>query len=198
MKIKKFSEEDLSYLYCSWEKLGNLAERLVFKILGRGLKFDRIVALATGGLAMSRFLKDSLGVEKLSVMQVEFYTGIGETRELPVITQSVPVSVKGERILVFDDINDTGKTLKTAVSYLKLRGAKRIYTSVIFQKPHTSFPSDFYAEETTSWVIFPDEARETIELLKKRWCKRLPLEEIRKRLLEIGFNKRLVERFIKN
>ncbi len=147
---------------------------------------------------MSRVLKDFLAVKKLSVMQVEFYTGIGKTRELPIITQSVPVSVEGEKILLFDDINDTGKTLKTAVSYLKLRGAKKIYTATIFQKPHTSFPSDFYAEKTSSWIIFPDEVREMIELLKKRWSKKLSLAEIRKRLLEIGFNKRLVEKFTEN
>lgn len=195
MKTINFKGENIEFYYCSWKELGDLTEKLSFKILDKGLEFDRIVALATGGLTTSRSLKDYLKVKKLSVMQVEFYKGIDERAEFPIITQSVPVSVEGEKILVFDDINDTGKTLKTAVAYLKLRGAKAIYTATIFQKPHTTFPSNFYVKEIKAWVIFPDEVRETIELLTKRWKGKLSKSEIVNRLKKIGFKEDQIKRF---
>lgn len=195
MKKISFSDESLSFYYCTWEKLGELIEKLSFKILDKNLKIDRIIALATGGLSASRSLKDYLKVKKLSVMQVEFYKGIDEKSEFPIITQSVSVSVEGENILLFDDINDTGKTLKTAVSYLRLRGAKKIYTATIFQKPHTSFPSDFYGEQITSWVIFPDEVRETIEFLTERWKGKFSRSEIVEMLKRIGFKEDQIKRF---
>ena len=196
-QIKFPQDDNITYHYFSWQELGDLTEQLAYQILAKNLKLDRLIALATGGLTMSRALRDYLGLKKLSSLQVEFYTNISETNSAPVITQSLPINIDGENILIFDDINDSGRTLQAATRYLKLRGARQITTATLFQKPHTTFPSDFYQQETTSWVIFPDEVRETIQLLAARWRQQLSLEEIRQRLAEIGFTSTQLDMFLK-
>lgn len=181
------NDGDLSFRFVSWQEIGDATYTLAGRIQEKYGNFDRVVVLATGGLTFSRAFADYMGIKKISSIQVSFYSSIGETKETPIITQSLPINVEGERILLFDDINDSGRTLEAAANYLKLRGAKSIVTATIFQKAHSKNPSDFHVEETDSWVIFPFEIRETIEELSKRWqAQGLTTNKVRARFLQIG------------
>ncbi len=194
--VKFPKDNNITYHYYSWQELGELTEKLALQILSRNLEIDRLVALATGGLTMSRALRDYLGIKKLSSIQIEFYTDIGQTNSAPVITQSLPINIDGEKVLIFDDINDTGRTLQTAKTYLKLRGATQLYTATLFQKPHTQHSSDFYQQEVNSWIIFPDEVRESITTLTRRWQQQgLNQSAINQRLLQIGFTQAQIDNF---
>lgn len=178
-----------AYEYGSWTSLGEDVLTLAQDILESGEKYDRLVALAKGGLTFSRSLVDYLNVPEVSSFQIEFYAGIGQTAKTPVITQSLPVSVRNERILIFDDIVDTGETLKLATQYLKIHGASDVSTAVLVKKPWASFEVDFYARETEAWFIFPNEVRETIELLSDMWTKKGDSpEKIQEQLHKIGFS----------
>lgn len=192
----KFDGEDTIFHYYSWQEIGDLTYKLAKQIRGKGESFDRIVALATGGLTMAREMKDELGVDTLSNIQVQFYEDIGKARSMPIISQSLPVNVKDEHILIFDDINDSGRTLQTADDYLMLRGAKSVKTATLFQKPQTNNPSDFYIVDTECWVIFPDEKNESISSLARMWSNQnISKSEIRSRLVDIGFNQEHIDDF---
>jgi hypoxanthine phosphoribosyltransferase len=182
-------DQDITYLFLDWGELGALTQVLATKILDSGApKYDRIIALATGGYTMSKAMKDYLNIEKSSGLHITFYTGVGETNKTPVITQSIGSDIQGERVLIFDDCNDTGATLEIAKSYLTMRGVTSMDTACLLQKPWTKQPSTFYGDETKSWIIFPDEVRETITLLTARWAKQgVSKEEIHSRLNKIGF-----------
>ncbi len=194
--VKFPQDNNITYHYYSWQELGSLTEKLARQILQKNLKIDRLIALATGGLTMSRALRDYLGLKKLASIKIEFYSDIATRKPTPVITQSLPLNIDGENILIFDDINDTGRTLQAAKQYLSLRGARQIYTATLFQKPHTTHPSDFFQQETTSWIIFPDEVRETITLLARRWQQNLSPKEIKDRLSQIGFTSKQLDMFL--
>lgn len=161
-----------AYEFYPWSQLGEDAFTLAKKILADDLEIDRIVALAKGGLTFARSLVDFLDVPDVSSIKIEFYTGISTTKDTPVITQSLPVSIKGENILIFDDIVDQGKTMELAVNYLKQHGAKQIYTASLIEKPWSEFKVDYSARTSESWVIFPNETRETISTLKKIWSEK--------------------------
>jgi hypothetical protein len=187
MKNKTFHGQ--AYEYYDWPTLGNDIFALAQQILELGLEFDRLVALAKGGLAFSRSMVDFLAIPEVSTLQVEFYTGIAQTAKTPVITQSLPVSIKNERILVFDDIADQGATLDFTTKYLNYHGVKDIKTAVLLTKPWSSFKPDFSARESQAWVIFPNEARETIETLTAIWTKKGDSPEVvHQQLLDIGFS----------
>ena len=182
------NDSDISYRFLDWPEWGTMAYELAAKILSHEAPFDRLVALATGGLTLSRAMKDYLQIKRLSSLHINFYTNIGETAKTPIIRESIGSNIEGERILVFDDINDTGGSLRTACNYLQIRGAKQVVTATTFQKPVTTFPSDYFVEETSDWVIFPDEVRETIVALTAKWhAAKISDDEIQTRLKTIGF-----------
>ncbi len=188
---------DQTYEFYTWDALGQDIFKLAKQIIDSGQQFDRIIALAKGGLTFSRSLVDYLDVENVSSFQIEFYTGIGTTAKTPVITQSLPVSIRGERILVFDDIVDQGSTMELATQYLQQHGVKSLHTASLVQKPWSTFKVDFWAHQSKAWVIFPNEVRETILLLKELWQEQGDsLEKIQAQLLEIGFTKAEVALFL--
>jgi uncharacterized protein len=178
-----------AYEYYSWEKLGEDVFTLAKQVIASGEHFDRLVALAKGGLTFSRSMVDYLAIPELSTIQIEFYTGIGTTAATPVITQSLPVSIKDQRVLVFDDIIDKGETMKLAKQYLQYHGAKEVKTAALIQKPWTTVKADFFARPSEAWVIFPNEARETIKTLEEKWqAEGDSPSQIRQQLLQIGFS----------
>lgn len=185
-----------TYEYYPWAQLGEDIFSMAQEILKSGKKFDRLVALAKGGLTFSRSLVDYLAIPEVSSLQIEFYTGVGETAKTPVITQSLPVTVRNEHILLFDDIVDSGETLKLAVQYLGYHGAASITTSALVSKPWTKYPANFSARSTKAWIVFPNETRETIQILVKMWQEKGDSPEvIEKQLLEIGFSQAEVALF---
>jgi hypoxanthine phosphoribosyltransferase len=191
-----YTFHEQSYEFYPWEELGKDIFALSKQIIDSGEEFDRIIALAKGGLTFSRSLVDYLQVEEVSSIQIQFYTGIGTTQKTPVITQSLPVSIKDEKILIFDDIVDRGETMKLAVEYLNYHGAKSIKTSTLIEKPWSTFKSDFVARTSEAWVIYPNEIRETISILKELWEEKGDSADIIKQnLVKLGFDKAEVELF---
>ncbi len=194
--MKSTTIHDQTYEYYSWDYLGKDIFNLGKKIIESHTSFDRIVALAKGGLTFSRSLVDFLHVEHISSIQIELYTGINNTRTTPVITQSLPVSIKGENILVFDDIVDKGTTIQLATEYLTHHGAKSITSASLISKPWANPKPDFSIRSSQAWVIFPNEIRETISLLHKKWEKMGDTpDKISKQLLKIGFSQEEVALF---
>lgn len=188
---------NISYQYHSWENLGEDIFTLSKKIIDSSKKFDRIIALAKGGLAFSRSLGDYLNISELSSIQVEFYEGINKTAGLPVVTQSLPVNIRNERILLFDDLVETGKTMELAQLYIGQHGAKEITIATLFMKPQTIIKPDFFVHETTAWIIHPWEIRETLFELRVMWDKKGDSENtIYKQLLHIGLPKQQVDFYL--
>lgn len=194
--MKQSHIHDQAYEMYNFEELGQDTFSIAEQILTKNHNFDRIIALAKGGLTYARSLVDFLAVDDVSSIKIEFYTGIGTTQKTPVITQSLPVSIKGERILIFDDIVDKGETMKLATEYLQYHGAADITTSALIQKPWTEFKVDYFARESEAWVIFPNEIRETISTLSSIWKDAGDSQEaIKEQLLEVGFSEKEVALF---
>ncbi len=187
---------DQEYEYLSWELLGEEIFTLAQKISESQIKYDRVIALAKGGLTFARSLTDYLDVDHLSSIQIQMYSGINQTLKKPIVLQSLPVSIQDENILVFDDIVDKGDTMALSLEYLSYHGAKSITTAALVKKPWTTFQPDFYAHDSKAWIIFPNESRETIKLLQDMWLEKGDsLEVIKQNLLQIGFPKAEVEFF---
>lgn len=195
MRKKTFDKQ--AYIAPSWEDMGGWCFDLAKTVITHGDQFDRIVALARGGLTMSRALADYLAISKISVTHIRFYSDIKTTQKQPVIIQSLPVTVEGERILLFDDIVDTGETLPIAKNYLLMCGAASVKTATLLSKPWTKFKPDYTSETTDAWVIFPHEVREMIELLYKKWHNTCSETEIQTRLFTLGLDKEQVLFFLK-
>jgi len=120
-----------------------------------------------GGWIPARIVLDILDVETLAALEIKFYKGIGEVKERPILTQPLIVNIRDKKVLIVDDVVDTGKSLSIAVETLKLYGPQQIKTAALVVKPWSIINPDFYALKTDAWVIFPWEIRETVkEILK--------------------------------
>ncbi len=197
LPVIKFPSEQTTYVAPSWDELNQLLFAITQQINAKQLKFDRIVTLTKGGWPMSRSLVDFLSIESIASIGVKFYTGINERLQAPTIYQELPVSVVGERVLLFDDVADTGKSLQFVANYLREKGVATLTTATLFYKPHSVIKPDFYGAETTDWIIFPYEMVETLQVLGKRWqVAGIATDEVANRFAQLGFRRDWVMTFL--
>jgi hypothetical protein len=82
-----------------------------------------------------------------------------------VVTQPLSQDIRGKRVLVVDDVSDTGESLKVALDHMLDKGATGVKTVTVYYKPHSTFKPDFFADSTSDWIIFPWERLEATKLL---------------------------------
>jgi len=70
------------------------------------------------------------------------------------------LSIKDKRVLLVDDVSDSGLTLQFSVQTLSLYMPAEIKTATLYIKPWTKYVPDYYAEQVNEWVIFPWETEE--------------------------------------
>ena len=158
--------------------------------------YDVFVGISRGGLVPLRVLSDELGQENLLVIRVIFYEDIQETIAEPIIKDDLKIDIRGLKLLVVDDVADSGRSLKKVLEYLKKAGAEEVDSLTIFYKPYSEIIPTFYVRTTKKWVVFPHERRETIlKLIKKEGGKK-PIEKLREELINIGFEPYLVDRVL--
>lgn len=83
--------------------------------------------------------------------------------------------MQGLRVLLVDDVADTGKTLAAATSYISMHGPEEVKTATLYLKPWSMLQPDYYGEVTDAWIIFPWERMEAVRELVKE--KGMSLEE---------------------
>jgi len=155
----------------SWDEIYELLLSLAMRIRETGYVPEVIVGVSRGGWPPARVMSDLLENQNLANMKVVFYKDIGVRNRAPVITQPVTSEVTGKRVLVVDDVADSGLSLREVSKHLKRKGARDIKVCTIYLKPKSVFTPDFYARKTTKWVIFPWERLETLRLISRRLAK---------------------------
>jgi len=183
---------DIEFEVPSWDEIYDMLLNLAEKIRKNGFRPDIIVGICRGGWPPARVMSDLLGNPRLANITVEFYVDIAETKSKPVLTQPVSLPVDGKRVLILDDVADTGRTLKLVREYLFSRGADQVKIATIYYKPWSIVKPDYYERETRQWVVFPWERKETVRKLMKKHKR----DEVRKRLVKGGMNPKLADRFI--
>jgi len=182
----------------TWKQIYDMLLRQAETISKSGFKPDIIVGIARGGWLPARVLSDLLENPNLANVSAEYYVGIAETKNEPVLTQSVSVAVTGKKVLIADDVADTGRSLNLVKEHILQQGAMEVKTATVYYKPWSIVKPDYYERETKLWIVFPWEIKETIrKIVEKRREKGLSVEEETAKLVKVGLPKRLTERFLK-
>ena len=192
-----FEQDSARYIAPSWRDLDQLTFELATKIIESGEQFDLVVALAKGAWPMSRTLVDYLAIPQLVSLGIRFYSGINQRLSEPEVYQDLPVSVEGKKVLLFDDVADTGESLIFASDYLLEQGASQFKTATLFFKERSAITPDYFASIINAWIIFPFEVREMMQLLKNNWQEQGIAEtEIQQRLKKLHFPEKIIKYYI--
>ncbi|GAA4679009.1 phosphoribosyltransferase [Pseudonocardia yuanmonensis] len=140
----------------TWELFGTASRELAEQVAESGYRPDIILSIARGGLFVAGALGYALNVKNLHVMNVEFYTGVGERLALPVMLPPVPnvVDLSGARVLVADDVADTGATLKLVRDFCGEHVAD-VRCAVVYEKPQSEVRCEYVWRRTPLWINFP-------------------------------------------
>jgi len=179
---------DNKFLALSWNDFHDVCFDLSQTIKKKNIKFDRILAISRGGLVVARILSDFLNLP-ISVFTMVAYTGINKCKQAKVV-EGLKIEPKGETVLLIDEVADSGETYKKALSYLKTFTPKKIYTCAPYIKSWTKYKPDFWQVKSNKWIIFPYEAKETINELKQN----MSLKDLKK----LNFLPKQLQEFIKN
>jgi hypoxanthine phosphoribosyltransferase len=196
--LPKNSEDSSTFEIPSWDQTYSLLLELANAVQKSGFNPDIIVGISRGGLIPARILSDLLEIPKLTNIAVEFYVGVAKTKLKPVITQPVSVSVENKKVLLVDDLADTGKSLSLVNSHLTTKGASEIKIATIYYKPWSCIIPHYYQKETQSWIVFPWERKETTRKIVENYKNEgKSIEYFKEKLISSGLNKELTELFFK-
>jgi xanthine phosphoribosyltransferase len=151
-----------------WDEIDRLADVLARAACADGAAYDRVVAVARGGLVPGALLAARLGVRRVEAVQVRHYDD-AERRAQPLVVGEPPrrTSASGEaRTLVVDDVLETGATLRVlaallpgaafAVLVVKAPGARvRADGAVVVDVPPGGAVVGARAAPSDRWVVFP-------------------------------------------
>ena len=140
----------------TWETFGVSVRDLAQQVVDSGFRPDMILAIARGGLGLAMGLGYALDVKNLSAVNVEFYTGVDERLDVPIMLPPTPAAVDlaGLRVLVADDVADTGRTLEIVRDFCADHVAEA-RMAVIYEKPWTVVRPDYVWRRTEKWIDFP-------------------------------------------
>ncbi|HYY91127.1 MAG TPA: phosphoribosyltransferase [Candidatus Dormibacteraeota bacterium] len=184
----------MKYEAPGWDQIYDMLLSLARQIKGSGFSPDVIVGVSRGGWPPARIMSDLLENSNVANMKVEFYKDIGVRSKKPIVTQPVTAEVTGKRVLVVDDVADTGHSLKVVANHLRRKRAKDLKVCTIYMKPQSIFRPDFYAKTTRKWIIFPWERLEAVRLIAKRFdSDKAKVSSVVKELKDSGMSSGLVK-----
>jgi hypoxanthine phosphoribosyltransferase len=140
----------------TWDDLGVGARELAETVHADGYGPDIVLAVARGGLLVAGALAYALGVKNTFTMNVEFYTGIEERLPAPLLLPPVPdpVDLRAARVLIADDVADTGATLALVKRFCAPHVAA-VRCAVLYEKPASTVACEYVWRRTGSWITFP-------------------------------------------
>ncbi len=165
----------MKFVAPSWERIFSqsvtLAEMLVRDAGKRG--FDCIVGVSRGGLVLTRLMSDLLEIQDVVITRSEYYVDLGKRRRKPIITQRIQESLAGKRVLLVDDVADTGESLVEIKKYLMSKKPECLTMATLYIKPWSRVIPDYYVQKTNAWIIFPWERYEAVKSLRIKNGKRI-------------------------
>ena len=161
-----------------WDIFYELSRKVADKINSSGYKPDIIIGLARGGWVLARVLCDFVGVKDLVSLKVEHWGVTATLDGTAKLRHKINVELEGKKILVVDDITDTGASMDVAVDYIKSLKPAEVRTATLQHITGAKFKADYVGEEIKwRWVIFPWNFTEDMCSIVPKVCARLKKTE---------------------
>jgi len=137
--------------YYAYEAFKNDTNTLIKKV--NNYNAQAIVGIARGGLTLAHTMAEGLGIRDVQTLRTEFYDDD---------TQRDTISLFGrcdfgdmQRVLVVDDIADSGKTLEHIMQYLRdTYPLVEFQSATLFYKKTSVYEPHFWINEAKEWIDF--------------------------------------------
>lgn len=162
--------EQIRYELISWSEIQRLCLRLATMIRTSGYQPDIIVTIARGGYVPARLLCDYLDIMDLTSIKIEHYLSLANKEEQATIHYPLCTDIRNKRVLLIDDVNDSGDTLDVAIKHLQSFQPAETRTAVMHHKIISHFSVDYYAAKIIKWrwMIYPWAVTEDITSLLRQ------------------------------
>ncbi|MFH0816290.1 MAG: phosphoribosyltransferase [Methanobacteriota archaeon] len=151
--------EDIRCKVVTWSEIDHWAEKVACKMEASGYTPDVVVGLTRGGWVPARILCDQLVCKNLFSIKVEHWGITARTDNKAKLVQELAVDIKGKKVLLVDDITDTGESLKLSIDHVKSKGPADVKCATLLHINHSKTVPDFYGvevkKENWRWFIFP-------------------------------------------
>jgi len=168
------------------------------KIQAHDYKPDIIVGIARGGIVPARILSDLIETKDFTTIQIEHYQGIKQTKEQPLLKQCLNMLLTDKEVLLVDDVSDRGTSLQLAKNHLKQNEAKEIKIATLYAKPTSTIIPDYYEKQTSNWIVFPWDIKETIRKIIEKHQDKSAIEKEITKLVKAGMPKQLTKEILGN
>ena len=139
-----------------WQTFGDASRALAQAVADDGFRPDVVLCVARGGLLLAGALGYALDVKRLVMMNVLYYTDVDERLDAPVVLKPTPdgEDLAGARVLIADDVSDTGATLRVVHDFCAVHAAD-VRCAVLYEKPQTVVRCEYVWRRTDRWINFP-------------------------------------------
>jgi uncharacterized protein len=129
----------------TWQEFESEIEKLSRKIDD---KPDYIVGIVRGGLIPARMLSKLLSIKSMFCLNVEKKDGERS------VSSNVDFTLQNKKILLIEDMLETGKSLMIAKKWLEEKGAI-VKTACLYTMPISECKPDYYLKQTSEIIPFP-------------------------------------------
>lgn len=180
------------YIYYSPNEIFDMIYKLGDKIKG-SFNPDCLIGMSRGGLWVVRVLSDYFNNPNVFIIMTKYYKGIESTkRKLEILQDLDEKIVAGKKVLIVDDVADTGVSMSKGLELIKNKGAAKAKTATLHYKPWSIIKPDYFVEQTEKWIVYPWEINETIKSIIKTTTK----EKLSQELKRTGIPKKLFQKFL--
>ena len=152
----------MNYVKLTWSDIEKYCNDIATKIRISQFHPDVIIALGRGGMIPARLLSDILGVSTVYLFGIKLYTGVG-VRGDKVSVEPFSHIIEKKKILLLDDILDSGITIEKTLEVLKKKRPEAIKVATLLCKKNRNNKPSYFASdaEEDTWIVFPWERIET-------------------------------------
>ena len=175
--------------YVSWKDIEDWTKGIMKMIIADDYNPDIIVGIARGGLVPARMVADYLFKKDLLSIKTEHW-GVTATMDgKAVLKEKLNYDISGKKVLIVDDITDTGESMRLSYNYIKSLNPAEVKTTSMLYVNGSSYTPDYYgkglSKEEWAWFVFPWNVYEdTYNLSKKFMDTPIDINTLKEKLRE--------------
>ena len=112
-----------------------------------------LLGIVRGGLALTQALSHALNIRNVQTIRTELYDADVKRDEIKIVANLD--FLPSDRVLIVDDIVDSGESLQAILEYLKsYHKDVEVRSASIFYKTSALVQADYQLKEATDWIEF--------------------------------------------